>query len=96
MPADKYLVETDSPYLAPVPFRGKPNEPAYVLHVAEHIAELRDESIEVIANQTTENFLITISSINTINFSISVLTFYLIQRARNGSIIAISQLKNPI
>ena len=57
MPADKYLVETDSPYLAPVPFRGKPNEPAYVRNVAEHIAELREESVEDIAKQTTENYI---------------------------------------
>ena len=56
MPADKFLVETDSPYLAPVPFRGKPNEPAYVRHVAEHIAELREDSVENIASQTTENY----------------------------------------
>ena len=56
MPADKYLVETDSPYLAPVPFRGKPNEPAYVRNVAEHIAELRKESVEDIAKQTTKNY----------------------------------------
>ncbi|MEJ2142035.1 MAG: TatD family hydrolase [Gammaproteobacteria bacterium] len=56
MPADKMLVETDSPYLAPVPFRGKPNEPAYVRHVAEHIAELREDSIENIAAKTTDNY----------------------------------------
>ena len=56
MPADRYLVETDSPYLAPVPHRGKPNQPAYVRHVAEFIAELRDESYEQVAATTTENF----------------------------------------
>ncbi len=47
-------------------------------------------------NPSSENFLITVSSINTINFSISILTFYLIERARNGSIIAISQIKTQI
>jgi TatD DNase family protein len=56
MPLERMLVETDSPYLAPVPFRGKPNEPAYVLHVAEHIAELRNTTLEEIARVTTENF----------------------------------------
>ena len=54
-PADRILVETDSPYLAPVPMRGKPCEPAYVLHTAKRIAELRGESLETIARQTTEN-----------------------------------------
>lgn len=56
MPLDRMLVETDSPYLAPVPHRGKTNEPAYVRHVAEFIAELRDEPLETIAEKTTENF----------------------------------------
>jgi TatD DNase family protein len=56
MPKDRMLIETDSPYLAPVPYRGKPNQPAYVRHVAECIAEIRGESIEVVAQQTTENF----------------------------------------
>ena len=56
VPIDKMLVETDSPYLAPVPFRGKSNQPAYVKNVAQCIAELRDESYEYIAQRTTENF----------------------------------------
>ena len=56
VPLNRMLVETDSPYLAPVPFRGKQNQPAYVRHVAEHIAELRDVPIETIAQATTENF----------------------------------------
>ena len=56
MPADRMLVETDSPYLAPVPKRGKSNQPAYVRYVAEHIAELRGESLEQTAAYTTENF----------------------------------------
>jgi TatD DNase family protein len=56
LPIEKMLVETDSPYLAPVPFRGKPNQPAYVKHVAEHIAELRDVKLEEIGASTTENF----------------------------------------
>jgi len=57
MPAERMLVETDSPYLAPAPHRGKPNQPAYVRHVAEHIANLRGESFESIAATTTHNFL---------------------------------------
>ncbi|MER2537868.1 MAG: TatD family hydrolase [Azonexus sp.] len=55
-PLDRILVETDSPYLAPVPYRGKQNQPAYVLHVAEEIARLRGQSLEMISNATTENF----------------------------------------
>jgi len=50
------LIETDSPYLTPVPFRGKSNQPAYVRYVAEHIAEIRGESLETIAQATTANF----------------------------------------
>ncbi|MGD8784584.1 MAG: TatD family hydrolase [Thioalkalispiraceae bacterium] len=56
LPEDKMLVETDSPYLAPVPYRGKPNQPAYVRHVAEHVAELRGINVEAIGEVTTENF----------------------------------------
>ena len=56
VPLDRLLVETDAPWLAPVPHRGKPNEPAYVRHVAERIAELRGESLETVAAATTENF----------------------------------------
>jgi TatD DNase family protein len=56
VPAERYLVETDSPYLAPVPHRGKPNQPAFVRYVAEFIAELRGESYEEVAAATTENF----------------------------------------
>ncbi len=56
VPADFMLVETDSPYLAPVPMRGKPNQPAFVRYVAEHVAELRGESLEQLAETTTENF----------------------------------------
>lgn len=56
MPADRILLETDCPYLAPVPFRGKPNQPAYVKHTAEFMAELRGVSFETIAEQTTRNF----------------------------------------
>ncbi len=56
MPADRMLVETDSPYLAPMPNRGKQNQPAWVLHVAEHIAELRQETIQQVAATTTHNF----------------------------------------
>ena len=54
-PQDKLLIETDSPYLAPVPKRGKRNEPAYVTFVAAKIAELRGESVEEVARYTTEN-----------------------------------------
>lgn len=56
VPLDRMLIETDSPYLAPVPFRGKTNEPAYVRHVGEFIATLRGEPLDRIAGVTTENF----------------------------------------
>jgi TatD DNase family protein len=56
VPLDRLLVETDSPYLAPVPFRGKTNQPAYVRHVAEHIAGLRGEPFDVIADATSRNY----------------------------------------
>lgn len=56
IPPDRYLIETDSPYLAPVPHRGKPNYPIYVRYVAEHIAELRGTSLNIVAEQSTENF----------------------------------------
>jgi TatD DNase family protein len=56
VPADRLLVETDSPYLAPVPHRGKTNEPAFVRHVAECVAELRGVALEQLAEQTTRNF----------------------------------------
>ena len=56
VPADRLLVETDSPYLAPVPYRGKPNQPAYVVEVAECLAQLRGVSLAELAGQTSENF----------------------------------------
>ena len=56
MPLERMLVETDCPYLAPVPHRGKPNQPAYVRHTAEFIAELRGDSYDTIASATTANF----------------------------------------
>ena len=55
-PLDRILVETDAPFLAPVPHRGKQNEPAYVRHTAEFLAQLRGESLEQVAHATTENF----------------------------------------
>lgn len=56
VPLERMLIETDSPYLAPIPFRGKTNQPAYVRHVAEEIASLRQTSIETIMQATTDNF----------------------------------------
>jgi TatD DNase family protein len=56
VPIDRLLLETDAPYLAPVPYRGQINQPAYVTAVAAYIAELRGISLEVLAQQTTQNF----------------------------------------
>ncbi len=55
VPSDRLLIETDCPFLAPVPKRGKTNEPAYVRYVAEYMSELREASLETIAAQTTAN-----------------------------------------
>jgi TatD DNase family protein len=56
VPLDRILVETDAPFLAPAPFRGKTNEPAYVVHTAAALAEVRGLSAEDFANATTDNF----------------------------------------
>lgn len=56
LPLERLLVETDAPYLAPVPFRGKTNEPAYTKHTAEFIADLKGISYEEVAKVTTDNF----------------------------------------
>jgi len=56
VPLERMLVETDSPYLAPVPHRGKTNQPAFVRHVAEEIGRLREVDYETLAARTTENF----------------------------------------
>jgi len=56
VPLERMLIETDSPYLAPVPFRGKTNQPAYVKYVAQEIADLRGISVEEVAEATTQNF----------------------------------------
>jgi TatD DNase family protein len=57
LPLDRILIETDAPYLAPVPFRGRTNEPAYVPHVAQKLAELHGTSRERIEATTTDNFI---------------------------------------
>jgi TatD DNase family protein len=57
VPMERMLIETDSPYLAPVPHRGQTNEPGFVRHVAEEIAALRGMSVEAVAAQTSENFM---------------------------------------
>ncbi|MBL8331230.1 MAG: TatD family hydrolase [Rubrivivax sp.] len=56
VPLDRCLIETDSPYLAPVPYRGKPNQPAYVPHVAAALAAAKGLSVEDVAHATTRNF----------------------------------------
>lgn len=56
IPTERILIETDSPYLTPVPYRGKPNSPAYTYYVAEKLAEIRNTTIGEIAKVTTQNF----------------------------------------
>ena len=54
-PLERLLIETDAPYMAPVPMRGKQNEPAYVRFVAEKVAEIKGISMEIVAKQTSQN-----------------------------------------
>jgi TatD DNase family protein len=56
VPLDRLLIETDSPYLAPVPFRGKTNNPSYVPYVAKQLAAVRGTSVEAIAQASSDNF----------------------------------------
>ncbi len=56
VPLDRLLVETDSPYLAPVPYRGKTNQPGWVKHVAEEVARLQNRTFADVAAATTSNF----------------------------------------
>jgi TatD DNase family protein len=56
VPLDRMLIETDSPYLAPMPYRGKTNNPSYVPFVAQQIAELKQQPVELIAEATSRNF----------------------------------------
>ena len=55
MPLERILLETDAPYLSPEPYRGKRNESAYIVEVAKKIAELKNESLERVVEQTTKN-----------------------------------------
>jgi TatD DNase family protein len=56
LPGERLLIETDSPFLAPVPHRGRPCEPAYVADTARFLAQLRGVTVETLAEQTSENF----------------------------------------
>ena len=56
MPLERLLVETDAPYLAPIPKRGKRNEPAFTRHTAEKVAEIKGLDLEEVASVTTDNF----------------------------------------
>ena len=56
VPMDRMLIETDSPYLAPVPYRGKTNNPSYVPYVAQQIAQVRQMAVEEVAHATSTNF----------------------------------------
>ena len=56
IPNNRILVETDSPYLAPVPLRGKPNEPSYIIHTVEFLSKLKEVSFDDFSKITTKNF----------------------------------------
>ena len=56
IPLDRLLIETDSPYLAPVPLRGKKNEPSYIKHTLEKLADIKNISVDKIENITSQNF----------------------------------------
>ncbi len=66
VPLDRLLIETDSPYLAPVPYRGKTNNPSYVAYVAKLIAELKGQPLETIAQATSDNFETLFSGVKTV------------------------------
>ena len=66
IPLDRIIVETDSPYLAPMPHRGKTNQPAFVKHVAEFLAELRGDTVDNIASTTSANFYRLFPTVNSI------------------------------
>ena len=57
IPLESLLVETDSPYLAPLPFRGKSNEPSYIIHTIKKLSEIKKISKEIVIKNTTNNFL---------------------------------------
>jgi TatD DNase family protein len=65
VPLDRLLIETDSPYLAPVPYRGKTNNPSYVAYVAKQVAELRGMSVEAVGAATSRNFETLFSGVRT-------------------------------
>ena len=65
VPADRMLIETDAPYLAPVPHRGKTNQPAWVAHTARYLADLRDEPLLTVAEATFANGLAAFPKIRT-------------------------------
>src|ERR1700753_325383 len=67
LPADRIMVETDAPYLAPGKFRGKRNEPSYVVEIAKALAETRGVSLEEVARQTTENFFRLFSKVTAVS-----------------------------
>ena len=56
IPTNRILVETDAPYLAPEPLRGKPNEPSYIVHTVKFLSQLKDISVEKFSEETTQNF----------------------------------------
>jgi TatD DNase family protein len=64
MPLDRLLIETDAPYLSPVPFRGQMNDPSKVIHVAEMLAELRGVSLTTIEESSTNNFFNLFNKLN--------------------------------
>ena len=64
LPNDRILVETDSPYLAPVPLRGKPNEPRYIIHTVKFLSKLKNLSFEDFSNITTKNFFNLFGTLN--------------------------------
>ena len=57
IPIDKLLIETDSPYLAPVPFRGKSNEPSYIIHTLEKLSQIKNLPRDIVMKKTSDNFL---------------------------------------
>ena len=87
LPLDRIIIETDAPYLAPIPFRGKRNEPAFVKYVADFIAQLKNLKPQEVYKATTENFIRLFFPSNFLDFLLKLETSYYTSRILKNCII---------